>query len=479
MRTDAIAATTGSGGIPAQEALMRLRIVPVTVLLACAASAAVGSPPGTRAVRIEVRGVVLTGDSPGIRVSGLAAGETVRLHGLRPLGEPGSLLHAWADVRADAHGGVDLDVAEPLAGSYRQPNGLGLLWSGYLRGDGALPTNLPRDLYDLAGQPTDSIVLRLERSGAVVATTSFRLVRESADTRFESVVGPGLNGVFAAPAGARRLPTVLVLHGSEGGSTARARAAAAQYAARGFASFALNYFAAGTERLPEVPTIAVNLPIETIERAHQWLAGRPEVDPRRIGVVGASKGAELALVAASRCEWIRAVVGCVPSDVVWQGYGREISPEERASSWSVEGVPLPYVPLYRESPERPFDYVDNTARYELSRRDHPAEAAAARIPIERSNAKLLLVGSGRDEVWASAQMARNIEQTMVHHGKDDNVRLLIFPTAGHLVCGVGSAPIRLFSVQSSDPVAKRVTDEGDAAVRTQYASLEFLRSALR
>jgi hypothetical protein len=53
------------------------------------------------------------------------------------------------------------------------------------------------------------------------------------------------------------------------------------------------------------------------------------------------------------------------------------------------------------------------------------------------------------------------------------------PTDSIVLRRVGSAPIRLFSVQSSDPVAKRVTDEGDAAVRTQYASLEFLRSALR
>ena len=458
---------------------MRLRCVLVPVLAACVAPASDGSAPGMLAVRIEVRGVVLAGDSPGIRVSGLAAGETVRLHSLRPLGEGGRLLHAWAEVRADAHGSVGLDAAEPLAGSYKHPDGLGLLWSGYLRGDPALPASLPDGLYDLTGQPGGAIVLRVERSGSVVATRSFRLVQESADTRFESVVRPGLNGVFAARAGARRLPTVIVLHGSEGGSTPRARAAAAQYAARGFAAFALNYFAGAAERLPEVPTVAINLPVETIERAHEWLAGRQEVDPLRIGIVGASKGAELALVAASRYEWIKAVVGCVPSDVVWQGYGREISPEERASSWTVDGVPLPYVPLYRESPERPFDYVDNTARYERSRGDHPAEAAAARIPIERSNARLLLIGSDRDEVWPSGAMVRSIEQAMARSGKAGNVRLLVFPTAGHLVCGTGSAPIRLFSLQSSDPAAKNVTDEGEAAARSQGASLEFLRSTLR
>jgi dienelactone hydrolase len=389
------------------------------------------------------------------------------------------LLHVWADVRADARGIVDMDVAQPLAGSYRRPDGFGLLWSGYPRGDEALPKAVPADLYGLDGEPAGTIVLRLERSGSVVSSATFRVIEEAAETRFESVARPGLNGVFAARAGGRRLPTVLVLHGSEGGNAVRARAAAAYYAARGFAALAINYFAWPYERVPELPVVHMNVSVETIEHARDWLAGRPEVDGRRIGIVGASKGAEFALVAASRYDWITAVVACVPSDVVWQGYGRDVSPEERASSWSVSGVPVPYVPLYRESPERPFDYVDNTARYERSRRDHPAEASAARIPVERSNAQFLLIGSDRDEVWASGRMIRTIVESMGNSGKGANVRSLIFPTAGHQVCGVGSSPIRLYSSQSSDPAAKDVTDEGEAATRSERARLEFLTAALR
>ena len=44
-------------------------------------------------------------------------------------------------------------------------------------------------------------------------------------------------------------------------------------------------------------------------------------DVTRLGVYGHSKGAEYAELAATRLPWIDAVVACVPTDVVWEGYG--------------------------------------------------------------------------------------------------------------------------------------------------------------
>lgn len=47
---------------------------------------------------------------------------------------------------------------------------------------------------------------------------------------------------------------------------------------------------------------------EDIEAALDWLAGQPEVDPARLGVIGHSVGAGAALLAASRQPLLRAVV---------------------------------------------------------------------------------------------------------------------------------------------------------------------------
>jgi dienelactone hydrolase len=68
-----------------------------------------------------------------------------------------------------------------------------------------------------------------------------------------------------------------------------------------------------------LPTALNRIPVEILERARAWLRARPEADVQRLGVVGASKGGEFALVLASIYDWIGAVVAFVPSDTVWQG----------------------------------------------------------------------------------------------------------------------------------------------------------------
>jgi dipeptidyl aminopeptidase/acylaminoacyl peptidase len=47
---------------------------------------------------------------------------------------------------------------------------------------------------------------------------------------------------------------------------------------------------------------------EDLEHAFRWLQARPEVDPRRIGVIGHSVGAGAALLTASRCPDVAVVV---------------------------------------------------------------------------------------------------------------------------------------------------------------------------
>ena len=51
---------------------------------------------------------------------------------------------------------------------------------------------------------------------------------------------------------------------------------------------------------------------EDIEAALDWLAGQPDVDPARLGVIGHSVGAGAALLAASRRPTLRAVVSPPP-----------------------------------------------------------------------------------------------------------------------------------------------------------------------
>src|SRR2546423_8508761 len=97
-----------------------------------------------------------------------------------------------------------------------------------------------------------------------------------------------LFGTFAHPDEGDRFPAVLALGGSDGGTP--------DYfvdllVPEGFAVLALTYW--GTT---DTQMTFADIPLERIERGLRWLREQPNVRPvsGRVGVVGASKGAELA-----------------------------------------------------------------------------------------------------------------------------------------------------------------------------------------
>jgi dienelactone hydrolase len=242
-------------------------------------------------------------------------------------------------------------------------------------------------------------------------------------------------------------------------------------AERGFAALALNYVAYPvTGGLPGVPATFTNLPVEILDQARSWLAGRPEADAARIGLVGSSKGAELALVGASRLGWVKATVACVPSDLVWAGYGRAPAPGELLSSWSFEGKPLPFIAYDRY--EEVFSGRVTAAQVHVRSRAAapPAAIAAARIPVDRIVGPVLLLGGGRDEVWPSLAMSRNIQAAYRGSGRGILIEVGEYPEAGHTICGTGATPGRADG------------NDGAATARASGAAFErtlaFLRNRL-
>jgi hypothetical protein len=205
---------------------------------------------------------------------------------------------------------------------------------------------------------------------------------------------PGLVGELHLPDGAgRRAPGLLILGGSEGGH-GPARHFAATFAKRGFASLGLAYF--GDPGLP--PTLE-NVPLEYFTRAIDWLVAQPDVDPRRIGVFGGSKGAEAALLVAARDSRIKVAVAGVPSSVAWQGVNMA-NPANPGPSWTLGGRPVPYV---HYDGSVPFHGLLDLYRRSLDKA--PAEAF---IAVERIDGPVLLVSARDDKLWPSATMGDQI-----------------------------------------------------------------------
>lgn len=265
-------------------------------------------------------------------------------------------------------------------------------------------------------------------------------------------------GTFYAPYGKRALPGLIVLGGSEGGIS---RDPAALLASHGYAALAVGYF--GMASLPEDLD---RIPVETIDRAVAWLRAQPSVEPKKIAILGGSKGAELALLAAARNPAIRAVVAIAPSSVVYQSI---TGGKRESSSWTVGGKELPYAP-YAASDA----FTKSRRLIDLYVPTLAAAPEAAAIPIEQINGPILLLAGKDDALWPSAAMAEQIEA----RAKRLHFRHAI---VNRSVEGAGHAVARLPNRPTADSVRLGGTAEGLAAAQraSWRAIVEFLDRNLR
>jgi len=237
-----------------------------------------------------------------------------------------------------------------------------------------------------------------------------------------------LHGAFRTPAGAGPFPGVLALGGSDGGTPAYLLELLVP---AGFACLALAYW--GT---PETQLAFADVPLERIERGLDWLAARPEVATveGRLGVLGASRGAELALlVAATWPHLVGPVAAYSPSSVLWPGLDPRLPSGPTRASWTLAGTPLPFVPFPEGVvPARSGHGISMLPLCEGGLRNRRAVARAA-IAVERCTGPLLLVSGGDDRVWPSRRMSEAIAARLARHGRADAARHLHFPAAGHLL----------------------------------------------
>ena len=282
---------------------------------------------------------------------------------------------------------------------------------------------------------------------------------------------------FATPEGEGPFPVVILLGGSEGGDGG-SRSSAPRFLEQGYAILGLPYYSPGylppERQLPDLPEAFDAIPLEKLAMAREWLRSRDDVKADGIGLYGVSKGAEFALAGASRIDGFAAVVAIVPSDVIWEGWGPGIGPDQ-VSSFSWQGQPLPYVP-YLGMEEEFKKYAIPGAKVRLrtpqdaGRRANPGRVPAARIRVEDIDEPVLVAGGDADDTWNSGGMAQTIAERRADKGGLETVAL-IFPGATHALSGPG--------VQR--PEGQPQYDEATLAAQQQVwpATLRFLARHLK
>lgn len=237
----------------------------------------------------------------------------------------------------------------------------------------------------------------------------------------------GVCGVLFRPEAPGQHPGLVVLGGSRGGIRVEL---AAFLAEQGLACLALVYFGG-----PGHPEDLAEVPLELVDRAARWLADQPVVTGLPVGAVGGSKGAELALLAASSFPGtFGPVVAIAPASVAFFGLGGDPATWRR-SSWSLEGRPVPFVPYPTGvEPHETGSGLAVAPIYEAALADYDAVQEAP-IPVECIRGPLLLVSGGDDRMWPSTRMAEEIVDRMDRHGRGDEVTHISYPEAGHNLLG--------------------------------------------
>jgi dienelactone hydrolase len=438
------------------------------------------SPAWAQRFAVSPAAEFLAGDPVQIVVEGLAPGAELRLRSWRRVAEwdgAQRLYTASARFKADAQGRVDLARAAPLpGGSYDGADLRGLFWS-----------MAPAAQADAAPLPAEGEV-RLEALAAegerVTATQTLRILNALPDVASREV--PTLAGArFFSRPGAGRRPALIVLGGSEGGL--RVLRDGPVWASRGYAVLALPYYSPAAwgpqgplpPEVPALPRAFADIPVDRLEQARAWLAAQPEVEASRIGVMGTSKGAELALLAGTRMPWIGAIVAVVPTDVVWEGWGEGVAPGSR-SSFAWKGEAFAFVPYKGMEQElagfRTGEKVRIRRPQDQGRIAHPERVAAARIPVERIQAPLLVIGGHDDQVWDSGGMAEAIVKTRAAAGLPTEA--VVDREAGHWLGSPGWGPTTQYnagpSLVGGTPVANARTQ-----ARAWAATIDFLARTLQ
>lgn len=133
-------------------------------------------------------------------------------------------------------------------------------------------------------------------------------------------------------------------------------------------------------------------------------------DPRRVVVIGVSRGGEGALLIGSTYpKLVHGVVGLVASNVV------NPSTDGRSPAWTLHGTPLAHV-----------------GRAEFGKPD-PTDRPGAFIRAERISGPILTFSGGDDLLWPSSSYMTVLEQRLDKRHFARSHRDVDYGTAGHLL----------------------------------------------
>lgn len=214
---------------------------------------------------------------------------------------------------------------------------------------------------------------------------------------------PVLVGDYYFDSAQRDCTPLLLLGGSEGGIAWHGSDQIPKFLDAGYGVLALAYFGH-----PGLPDALQRIPLEYFDHAVHWLTNESDCAGHKVAILSGSKGAEAALLVASRNPNVGLVVALSPSAYVFWGIQGTAGSPEVQSSWSVDGKDVPFARFVDNETRRRalanYQAMEFIEVYRDAVRDPKVREASA-IRVERMRAPILLVSGSEDRLWPSVEMA--------------------------------------------------------------------------
>jgi dienelactone hydrolase len=323
----------------------------------------------------------------------------------------------WESVacfQANEYGEINPENQAPIAGgSYEGKHTMGLFWS--LKPEKLSSFHFDTDLnFTISFGTGDG-----DRLTRTILRKSYENIENHNITKKE--IRNKMVANFYKHETNNQRPTVVLLAGSGGNFQHRK---AGYLASKGYNVLDLKYF--GAKNLPEQ---LENVPLEYLHTAINWLKNQSTVDASKIALMGRSKGAEYALLYASKYNDVNAVVSTVGSSVTWS------SKRYIKSSWSYNGKG---VPMARGSITEAIRFLKSTGGkaqvqlpYMLSAFEKTKRIEKSSIKIENIKCPILLISGEDDLQWPSTMMSNRIKVRAEKYKFKYEIKHYSYENAGH------------------------------------------------
>lgn len=331
------------------------------------------------------------------------------------------IFESQATFKSDSNGVIDLSTQAPISGTYTSVDSNGLFWS---------MSSIDNKEQMFIKQTSDPLTFILR-----VYSNSDQLLKMFTFTRFFLFnnieilhVNESIVGTLCYPKNKDSLPAIVLLGGSDGSVH---ESSAAILASQGYAVLALAYF--GKEGLPKG---IENIPLEYVEKAFNFLENKSFVNKNKFGIIGHSRGSELALLYASKYSNINSVIAVAPSSIVFSGMLNFQTTSQPA--WTYKGEPLNFFTPERSFKDtvsffkhlilkKPFSNIEKM-KQNISDED---KLQPFKIPVQEIQAPIMFISGTDDHVQPAELFVKQMQHSLKNHRYSENNKFISHIGAGH------------------------------------------------